>query len=103
MTWTPRRLPRAVATRYWANIGNFRIDAREGRRYRLVMTNPPETALVRELRARIQDLEHQNTDLARQVADLERHNKELREAVAALLASNPPPSQASQKHEGRLW
>ena len=83
MTRTPRRLPRAVATRYWANIGNFRIDAREGRRYRLVMTNPPETALVRELRARIQDLEHQNTDLKRQVT-------ELRAAVAALMEPDMP-------------
>jgi prefoldin subunit 5 len=66
------------------------------------MTTPPETALVRELRARVQELEHQNADLTRQVADLERHNKELREAVAALLVSDPPPSQASQKQERRL-
>jgi prefoldin subunit 5 len=66
------------------------------------MTTPPETAQVRELRARVQELEHLNTDLTRQVADLERHNKELREALAALLASDPPPSQASQKQEGRL-
>ena len=64
------------------------------------MTTPPEIAL---LRARVQELEHLNTDLTRQVADLERHNKELRDAVAALLASDPPPSQASQKQEGRLW
>ena len=64
------------------------------------MTTPPETALVRELRARVQELEHLNTDLTRQVADLERHNKELREAVAALLTPDPP-SQASQKQEGR--
>ena len=63
------------------------------------MTTPPETAL---LRARVQELEHLNTDLARQVADLERHNKELREAVAALLTDPDPPSQASQKQEGRL-
>ena len=49
------------------------------------MTAPPENALVRELRARVQELEHLNTDLTRQVADLERHNEELREAVAALL------------------
>ena len=67
------------------------------------MTTPPEPALMRELRARVQELEHLNTDLARQVADLERHNKELREALAALLASDPPPSQASQKQERRLW
>ena len=64
------------------------------------MTAPPETAL---LRARIQELEHLNTDLTRQIADLERQNKELREAVAALLAPGPPPSQVSQKQEGRLW
>ena len=50
------------------------------------MTTPPEPALVRELRARINELEYQNTDLTRQVADLARHNKELREAVTALLA-----------------
>jgi hypothetical protein len=37
---------------------------------------------VRELRARVQELEHQ-------IADLERHNKELREAVAALLVPDP--------------
>ena len=49
------------------------------------MTAPPETAPVRELRARVQELEHLNTDLTRQIADLERHNEELREAVAALL------------------
>ena len=49
------------------------------------MTTPPETAL---LRARVQELEHLNTDLKRQVADLERHNKELREAVAALLTAD---------------
>ena len=61
----------------------FLIDAREAQRYGRAMTTPPETAL---LRARIQELEHLNTDLTRQVADLERHNKELREAVAALLA-----------------
>lgn len=66
------------------------------------MTAPPEPALMRELRARVQELEYLNTDLARQVADLERHNKELREAVAALLTPDPP-SQASQKQEGRLW
>ena len=66
------------------------------------MTAPPEPALMRELRARVQELEHLNTDLASQVADLERHNKELREAVAALLTPDPP-SQASQKQEGRLW
>jgi hypothetical protein len=63
------------------------------------MATPPETAL---LRAHVQELEHLNTDLTRQVADLERHNKELREAVAALLTPDPP-SQASQKQEGRLW
>ena len=66
------------------------------------MTIPPEPALVRELRAHVQELEHLNTDLTRQVADLERQNKELREAVAALLVPDPPPSQASQKQEGRL-
>jgi hypothetical protein len=37
------------------------------------------------------------------IADLERHNRELREAVAALLAPDLPPSQASQKQEERLW
>jgi hypothetical protein len=78
----------------------FLIDAREARRYGRAMTTPPETAL---LRARLQELEHLNTELTRQVADLERHNKELRETVAALLAPDPPPSQASQKQEGRLW
>ena len=67
------------------------------------MTAPPETALVHQLRAHIHKLEHLNTDLTRQVADLERHNKELREAVAALLASDAPPSQVSQKREGRFW
>ena len=50
------------------------------------MTAAPETALVRELRARVQELEHLNTDLTSRVADLERQNKELREAVDALLA-----------------
>lgn len=64
----------------------FLIDARQAYRYGRTMTAPPEPALMRELRARVQELEHLNTDLARQVADLERHNKELREAVAALLA-----------------
>jgi chaperonin cofactor prefoldin len=51
------------------------------------MAAPSEHALVRELRARIHELELQNTDLTRQVADLARQNKELREAVAALLAA----------------
>jgi hypothetical protein len=50
------------------------------------MAAPPENALVRELRARIHELELQNTDLTRQAADLARHNKELREVVAAFLA-----------------
>ena len=61
------------------------------------MTAPPETALVRELRAHIHELKHLEHRSTRQVADLERHNKELRVAVAALLAPGPPPSQASQK------
>jgi chaperonin cofactor prefoldin len=43
------------------------------------MTAPSETALVRELRAHIHELERQNTDLKQQV-------EELRAAVAALLA-----------------
>ena len=63
------------------------------------MTAPPETALVRELRAHIHELKHLNTDLTRQVADLERHNKELRVAVAALLAPDALPSQVSQKRD----
>ena len=66
------------------------------------MTTPPETAQVRELRARVQELEHLNTDLTRQVADLERHNKELREAVAALLAPDGSgPDAASQMKVGQ--
>jgi hypothetical protein len=47
------------------------------------MTDPSETALVRELRARIHELDLQNTDLKRQVA-------ELRAAVAALMEPNMP-------------
>ena len=34
------------------------------------MAAPPEPALVRELRARINELERQNTDLKRQVTEL---------------------------------
>jgi hypothetical protein len=47
------------------------------------MTAPPENALVRELRARINELEHQNTDLKRQVT-------ELRAAVSALMEPDMP-------------
>jgi hypothetical protein len=47
------------------------------------MTAPPETALVRELRARIHELELQNTDLKRQVT-------ELRAAVSALMEPDMP-------------
>ena len=46
--------------------------------------DPSDTPLIRELRARIHELE-------REVADLERHNHELREAVTALLG--PPKDQ----------
>ena len=92
-----RRLTRSERTRI------FLIDAREACRYGRTMTAPPEPALMRELRARIQELEHQNTDLARQVADLERHNKELREAVAALLApdGNGPDAASQMKVDQR--
>jgi hypothetical protein len=48
------------------------------------MSAPPETALVRELRAHINKLERQNADLERQVT-------ELRAAVAALLAPPKEP------------
>jgi hypothetical protein len=34
------------------------------------MTAPPENALVRELRARLNELEHQNIDLKWQVTEL---------------------------------
>ena len=98
---TGAEAPRADVTRS-ERTRIFLIDAREAYRYGRTMTAPPEPALMRELRARVQELEHLNTDLARQVADLERHNKELREAVAALLTPDPP-SQASQKQEGRPW
>jgi hypothetical protein len=47
------------------------------------MTASPETALVRELRARIHELELQNTDLKRQVT-------ELRAAVSALMEPDMP-------------
>ena len=47
------------------------------------MTAPSETALVRELRARMHELELQNTDLKRQVA-------ELRTAVVALMEPDMP-------------
>jgi hypothetical protein len=47
------------------------------------MTAPPEPALVRELRARINELQRQNTDLERQVA-------ELRAAVTALMEPDMP-------------
>jgi hypothetical protein len=47
------------------------------------MTDPSDTALVRELRARTQELELQNTDLKRQVA-------ELRAAVSALMEPDMP-------------
>jgi hypothetical protein len=62
------------------------------------MTTPPETAL---LRARIQELEHLNTDLTHQIADLERHNKELREAVTALLAPDGPDAASEMKVDQR--
>ena len=98
---TGAEAPRADVNSIGANQNFPAIDAREAYRYGRTMTAPPEPALMRELRARVQELEHQNTDLARQVADLERHNKELREAVAALLTPDPP-SQASQKQEGHF-
>lgn len=44
---------------------------------------PTETALIRELRARIHELEHENTDLKRQVT-------ELRAAVVALMEPEMP-------------
>ena len=47
------------------------------------MTAPSEIALVRELRARIHELELQNTDLQRQVT-------ELRVAVTALMEPDMP-------------
>ena len=47
------------------------------------MTAPSEAALVRELRARMHELELQNTDLQRQVA-------ELRTAVVALMEPDMP-------------
>jgi hypothetical protein len=47
------------------------------------MTAPSETALVRELRARIRELQFQNTDLNRQVS-------ELRAAVSALMEPDMP-------------
>ena len=47
------------------------------------MAAPPEPALMRELRARIHELEHQNTDLKRQVT-------ELRAAVVALMEPDMP-------------
>jgi hypothetical protein len=50
------------------------------------MTTPPETAL---LRARVQELEHLNTEHTGQVADLERHNKELRETVRSAVGAGP--------------
>lgn len=47
------------------------------------MAAPPETALVRELRDRIKELEHQNSDLKRQVT-------ELRAAICALMEPGMP-------------
>jgi hypothetical protein len=47
------------------------------------MAVPSETALVRELRDRIRELERQNTDQRRQIA-------ELRDAVVALLEPDMP-------------
>jgi hypothetical protein len=47
------------------------------------MLDPSETALVRELRAHIYEMELQNTDLKRQVA-------ELRAAVSALMEPDMP-------------
>jgi hypothetical protein len=47
------------------------------------MTSQSETALVREFRARIHELELQNTDLQRQV-------EELRTAVVALMEPDMP-------------
>jgi len=47
------------------------------------MAAPPEPALVRELRDRINELERQNTDLTQQVA-------ELRTAVVALMEPDMP-------------
>ena len=61
----------------------FLIDARGACRYGCAMTTTPDTALVRELRARISELEHQNTDLKRQVT-------ELRAAVCALMEPDMP-------------
>jgi hypothetical protein len=61
------------------------------------MTAPTESAPARELRARVNELEHLNIGLTRQVADLERHNKELREAVTALLAPDGDQARLNER------
>jgi hypothetical protein len=62
-----------------------------------------EDPLISELRKTITEQREKIVAQCNAIADLERHNKELREAVAALLAPDSPPSQASQKQEGRFW
>jgi hypothetical protein len=61
-----------------------------------------EDPLISELRKTVTEQREKIVAQCNTILDLERHNKELREAVAALLAPDPPPSQASQKKEGRL-
>jgi hypothetical protein len=67
-----------------------------------------EDVLVSELRKTITEQREKIVAQCNTIADLERHNRELREAVAALLASDLPPSQASypfgnEKHQHYQW